>query len=334
MKSLTFTVNRQGFERNPTNCGPLLAESTLTGTLGAVTNVPSAFQVEGCNSLAFKPSFAATTTSKISKANGASLLTKIGQGSGEANIKSVVVTLPKQLPSRLTTLQKACPEATFAANPFSCPSGSNVGTATAVTPTLPAPLSGPAYLVSHGGAAFPDLDLVVEGNNGVRVILVGNTDIKKGITTTRFLTAPDVPVTSFTVNLPTGPHSALGAVSDLCAVPLVMPTTITGQNGKVVKQNTRIGVTGCGVRIVGVKVIGNSVFVTVQTFGAGRISASGSGLTSASRKLKSATRGAGLKLTLTSRGRSRHRPIHIKLRVGFVPTRGAHSTATKTVTFR
>jgi hypothetical protein len=113
-----------------------------------------------------------------------------------------------------------------------------------------------------------------------------------------------------------------------------MPTTITGQNGKVVKQNTRIGVSGCGVRIVGVKVIGNSVFLTVQTFGAGRISASGSGLTSASRKLGSATRGAGLKLTLTSRGRSRHRPIHIKVRVGFVPTRGAHSTALKTVTFR
>jgi hypothetical protein len=334
LKSLTFTLNRQGFERNPTNCGPLLAESTLTGTLGAVTSVASAFQVEGCNSLGFKPSFAATTTSKISKANGASLLTKVAQAPGEANIKSVVVRLPKQLPSRLTTLQKACPEATFAANPFSCPSGSNVGTATAVTPTLPAPLSGPAYLVSHGGAAFPDLDLVVEGNNGVRVILVGNTDIKKGVTTTSFLTTPDVPVTSFTVNLPTGPHSALGAVSDLCAVPLVMPTTITGQNGKVVKQNTRIAVTGCGVRIVGVKVIGKSVFLTVQTFGPGRISASGSGLSSASRKLSSASRGAGLKLSLTSRGRSRRRPIHIKVRVGFVPTKGAHSTAFKTVTFR
>jgi hypothetical protein len=333
IKSIAVTINRQGFERNPTNCGSLLVESTLTGTLGTSSSLSTPFQAEGCGSLGFKPTFGASTTSKISKANGASLLTRVTQGSGEANIKSVVVTLPKQLPSRLTTLQKACPEATFAANPFSCPAGSNVGTATAVTPVLPAPMTGPAYLVSHGGAAFPDLDLVVEGN-GYRVILVGNTDIKKGITTTRFVSTPDVPVTSFTVNLPTGPHSALGAVSDLCAVPLVMPTTITGQNGKVVKQNTRIGVSGCGVRIVGVKVIGNSVFLTVQTFGAGRISASGSGLTSASRKLGSATRGAGLKLTLTSRGRSRHRPIHIKVRVGFVPTRGAHSTALKTVTFR
>jgi hypothetical protein len=332
IKSIAVSINRQGFQRNPTNCGVLLTESTLTGTLGTSSSVSTPFQAEGCGSLGFKPSFGASTSSKVSKANGASLFTKVTQGSGEANIKAVVVSLPKQLPSRLTTLQKACPEATFAANPFSCPGASNVGTATAVTPVLPAPMTGPAYLVSHGGAAFPDLDLVVEGN-GYRVILVGNTDIKKGITTTSFVSTPDVPVTSFTLNLPTGPHSALGAFGDLCAAPLLMPTTMTGQNGKVVKQNTKISVSGCGVRIVGVKAIGNSVFLTVQTFGAGRISASGSGLTSASRKLSSASRGAGLKLTLTSRGRRRHRPLHIKVRVGFVPTRGAHSTAFKTITF-
>ena len=51
---------------------------------------------------------------------------------------------------------------------------------------------------SHtAAAAFPDLDLVLEGN-GVRVILVGNTDIKNGITTTTFASTPDVPVTSVT----------------------------------------------------------------------------------------------------------------------------------------
>src|SRR5438067_10736464 len=42
-------------------------------------------------------------------------------------------------------------------------------------------------------SSFPDLDLVLEGN-GVRVIVVGNTDIKKGITTTTFASTPDVPV--------------------------------------------------------------------------------------------------------------------------------------------
>ena len=50
--------------------------------------------------------------------------------------------------------------------------------------------------------------------NGVRVILVGNTNIKNGITTTNFATTPDVPVSSITVNLPIGPHSALAAFGE------------------------------------------------------------------------------------------------------------------------
>ena len=119
--------------------------------------------------------------------------------------------LPKQLPSRLTTLQKACLAKVFEANPLNCKKespGSEVGTATAITPVLPVPMKGPAFLVSHAGEAFPSLELVLEGE-GVRVIVEGKTNIKKGITTTNFASTPDVPVSSITVNLPLGPHSAL-----------------------------------------------------------------------------------------------------------------------------
>src|SRR5205807_4644206 len=142
---------------------------------------------------------------------------------------------------------------TFAANPLGCAETAVVGTANAVTPTLPGEMKGIAVLVSHGGAAFPDLDLVLEGS-GVRIILVGNTDIKNGITTTTFASTPDVPVSSFVLKLPIGPHSALAANGNLCASKLVLPTTITGQNGAQIKQNTPIAVTGCGVRIVRRKV--------------------------------------------------------------------------------
>ncbi len=191
----------------------------------------------------------------------------------------MLVQLPKQLPSRLTTLQQACPEATFAANPYNCPGGSFVGGVRANTPVLSGKLKGPAILVSHADAAFPDLDLVLE-TEGVRVILVGNTNIKNAITTTSFATLPDVPVSSITVNLPIGGHSALAGNGNLCASSLVMPTTITGQNGFQVKQNTKMSVLGCGVRIVGEKVIGNTAYITVQTFEAGRISGSGPNLAS------------------------------------------------------
>jgi hypothetical protein len=206
--------------------------------------VSNPFEAAGCQTLAFKPSFKAASSARSSKANGAELETTVNETIGQANIKSVLVQLPAQLPSRLTTLQKACLAATFEANPGSCPPGSFVGGARANTPTLPGKLQGPAILVSHGGEAFPDLDLVMDAN-GVRVILVGHTDIKKAITTTNFSTTPDVPVSSITVNLPRGPNSALTANGSLCQKPLIMPTTITGQNGKQIKQNTRINVRNC-----------------------------------------------------------------------------------------
>jgi uncharacterized low-complexity protein len=333
LRSLTVTVNRQGFELNPTNCGLLSAESTLSSTTGALTTVPSTFQAEGCSALAFKPSFTASTSAKTSKANGASLEVKVSQPFGQANINSVVTSLPKQLPSRLTTLQKACLEATFAANPLSCPAASNVGTATAVTPVLPHPMSGPAYLVSHGGAAFPDLDLVLEGD-GVRIILVGNTDIKNGITTTTFASSPDVPVSSFVLKLPTGPHSALAANGNLCASKLVLPTTITGHNGAQVKQNTPIGVTGCGVRIVRRRVSHGTVTLTVQVFEAGRLSVGGTGLRGVSRRLgKAAT--VTLKLPLSAGGKRRHKPFRTRVKVSFVPSNhGPHSSASTVLRVR
>jgi hypothetical protein len=334
LRGLTVSINKQGFLLNPTSCAAMATESTVTSTFGATQNLSSPFQLSSCNALKFKPAFIAKSNALTSKANGASLETTINEVPGQANIKSVKVQLPLQLPSRLTTLQKACPAATFEANPFNCPSGSFVGGSRANTPTLPGKLSGPAILVSHANAAFPDLDLVMEAN-GVRSILVGNTDIKKGITTTTFASTPDVPVSSITVNLPLGAHSALAANGNLCAKPLVMPTTITGQNGTVVKQNTKIGVANCGVRVVGHKVVGGTAYLTVQTFGAGRISGKGSGLAATFRKLAKAQKAVTLKVPLSRGGRARRKPFKVKVRIGFVPkTKGGKSSVSfVTVTF-
>jgi hypothetical protein len=283
VKSINVTIDRPGFILNPTNCESQTIAATIAAAQGAKASVSSHFAVSGCPSLSFKPSFTASTQGKTSKAQGASLDTKVSfPASGEVNIRSVRVELPVQLPSRLTTLQKACPAATFQVNPASCPPESIVGIAKASTPVLPVTLEGPAYLVSHAAESFPNLVVILQGD-GVRVDLTGLTDIKKGVTSSTFASIPDVPVSSFELYLPEGPHSALAANGNLCAltatktvrerVPLrshghivrrhgrvvtvlrsvkktvpgtlSMPTMITGQNGAVINQTTKIKVAGC-----------------------------------------------------------------------------------------
>jgi hypothetical protein len=255
VQAVDVAIDRSGFIFNPTGCAQKAITGTVTGAQGASAAVSVPFAAGGCAALPFKPAFAVSTQGRTSKKSGASLDVKVASSAGQANVAKVVVSLPKQLPARLTTLQQACPEATFAANPATCPAGSNVGTAKAVTPVLNEPAAGPAYLVSHGGAAFPDLVVILQAQ-GVRLDLVGNTNIRKGITTSTFSSVPDAPISSFELRLPQGPRSALAtnlpakARGSLCGPQLVMPTTITGQNGAQVKQSTKITVSGCARKAV------------------------------------------------------------------------------------
>jgi hypothetical protein len=249
IKHVNVTINRPSFTFNPTNCSPTAITGSLMSSQGASSALQVPFQVTNCATLAFKPQFKVSTAGKTSRANGASLDVKLAYPKApwgsQANIKSVKVDLPKQLPSRLTTLQKACPDSTFNQNPASCPAGSRVGTATATTPIIPVSLSGPAYFVSHGGAKFPELVIVLSGY-GVTVQLHGETFISPaGITSSTFRTIPDVPIGSFELKLPQGGGSALAANGNLCTATLKMPTTFTAQNGLVIHQSTPIASTGC-----------------------------------------------------------------------------------------
>lgn len=245
VRDVRVSVDKPGFFQNPTSCADKTISGVLTSTAGASANVSQHYQAADCAKLGFKPSFRVSTSGRTSRSKGASLIVNVGMRPGGANIAKVRVRLPRELPSRVSTLNLACVDSVFESNPAACPEGSRVGTAIAVTPILRSPLTGPAYIVSHGGAAFPDLEIVLQGE-GIEIVLDGKTDIKNGVTTSSFNTVPDEPVSSFRLSLPQGPHSILGAPGGrLCKAKLLMPTTITGQNGAVVEQNTRIAVTGC-----------------------------------------------------------------------------------------
>ncbi len=281
IKHVNFITTRPGFTFNPTNCDPMDVTGSVSSVEGSSSAVAVPFQATNCATLAFAPKFAVSTSGKTSKADGASLSVKLtypkAPFGSQANIAKVKVDLPKQLPSRLTTLQKACTAAQFEANPAGCPAASVIGHAKAITPLIPVPLEGPAYFVSHGGEAFPSLIVVLQGY-GVKIDLVGTTFISKaGITSSTFKTVPDAPVGSFELTLPEGKYSALAANGNLCALTktvtvkkkvkvkvhgknktvtrkvkearattLSMPTEFVAQNGAEIHETTPVGVSGCG----------------------------------------------------------------------------------------
>jgi hypothetical protein len=255
IKKINATTTRSNFQFNPTNCNKMEVTGTIHSSEGGSDTIGVPFQVTNCAALKFTPKFSVSTAGRNSKAGGATLTAKLSEPAGvqgsQANITRVKVDLPKQLPSRLTTLQKACTNAQFELNPANCPKESKIGYAKVTTPLLPVPLEGPAIFVSHGGEAFPSLTMVLQGY-GVTVDLVGTTFISKaGITSTTFKTVPDVPFNTFTLTLPQGKFSALAAnvpTKDhysLCGQKLAMPTEFLGQNGMKINEDTAISVAGC-----------------------------------------------------------------------------------------
>src|SRR5665213_3317494 len=249
IQHVNVTISREHFTFNPTNCNKMAITGSLLSTEGASSALSVPFQVTNCAVLKFAPKFAVSTSGKTSRSKGASLNVKLtypkAPFGSQANIARVKVDLPKQLPSRLTTLQKACTAAQFELNPANCPKASFIGHAKATTPLIPVPLEGPAIFVSHGGEAFPSLIVVLQGY-GVTLDLVGSTFISKaGITSSTFKTVPDAPVGSFELTLPEGKYSALAANGTLCKSKPAMPTAFVAQNGAEIHESTKITVSGC-----------------------------------------------------------------------------------------
>ncbi len=249
IQHVEVSVDRPDFTFNPTDCEKHQITGSLRSDQGSSSALSVPYQVTNCAVLKFKPDFSVSTQGKTSRKQGASLTVKLSYPAGSfgraANVAKVKVDLPKQLPSRLTTLQKACPDATFQANPAACPPDSIVGSAHATTPVLQGGYSGPAYFVSHGGAKFPELIVLLQGQ-GVTIQLHGETFIsKEGITSSTFRQIPDVPIGAFELTLPQGTDSALAANGNLCTSKLLMPTAFVAQNGASIHQNTPIKATGC-----------------------------------------------------------------------------------------
>jgi hypothetical protein len=285
LQTVNVEINRAGFMLNPTNCEQQQVKATLESAEGALAQVATPFRVTNCATLPFKPSFSASTRAYTSRRDGAALGVKLAQKQGEANIRKVETQLPIQLPSRLPTLTQACTEEQFKKDPANCPGGSFVGYAMAQTPLLAKPLTGPAVLVARGAefpnlevilqGEGVTIDLVGRTNihNGVTYSYfetvpdapVQSFELHLPEGTHSLLGANggfcSRPAGKAKVKKAKRLEKRARRLSDKkrarklrrrarelrkpVPVTMTMPTTIEGQNGAVVRQNTKVAVSGC-----------------------------------------------------------------------------------------
>ena len=253
LQALEVVVDRPEFSFNPTNCSPMSVTGVLNGSEGAADPLSYPFDASNCAGLPFHPGFTATRRARRAKRTARASIVKVtSAGLGQANIAKTTVTMPKALPSRLTTIQKACTRR--AVQRQSCRLSGRLDDRDRDDPharSSPTRCRAPHTSSPTAAPRSPTSSSCSQGE-GVKIILDGKTHIKKGVTYWRLRKrVPDAPFTSFETVLPTGPHSALTAnVAEkkhysLCGQKLQMPTVITAQNGKVIEQNTKIAIQGC-----------------------------------------------------------------------------------------
>jgi hypothetical protein len=222
-----------GFSVNPTNCEPMAISGKVTGANGAVANISNPFQVGDCASLKFKPNLKIQLHGGTKRADYQRLTATVTypEGPGYANISRAAVTLPHSEFLAQEHIRTVCTRVQFAAH--ACPAGSIYGHATAMTPLLDQPLTGPVYLRSSDNK-LPDLVAALRGPDAqpIEVELDGRTDSIHGGIRNTFDLVPDAPVSKFTLQLQGGKKSLIVNSRNLCAGPKQRATVrLNAQNG-------------------------------------------------------------------------------------------------------
>jgi len=232
VRSIALELGRPDFSLNPTSCDPMAVGGSVTSALGMSQALSSPFQVGGCSALPFKPKIAISIKGATKRGGHPALKAVATARPGEANIGRVAVALPPTEFLDQGNIKTICTRVQFSAH--ACPAASIYGKATATTPLLDSPLSGPVYLRSSTHK-LPDLVVALKGpaSQPIEVVLVGKVDtFHKGLRNT-FEGVPDAPVTKFTLQMQGGPKKGLIENSaNICRASNKATVLMDGQNGK------------------------------------------------------------------------------------------------------
>jgi hypothetical protein len=244
MRSIQVNLDRPNFMINPTNCSAFSVGSKGIGDEGTITDFTSYFQAVNCRTLPFKPKITIKQVGgkkATRRAKNPSLQLDMRTRTGDANIKSVSVTLPNAFEIDQRHLGNICSEKELLED--QCAGRTQIGRATTTTPLLDQPLNGPVYAVS-GSGGLPRLAFILNG----QVSLVPRADaktVKGGRLRTTASVVPDAPIGHFSLRVFGGKQGYLVNTRNLCERPPVVEVGFVAQNGKrltrSVKTSTRCG---------------------------------------------------------------------------------------------
>lgn len=239
-RSIRIDLDRPGFALNPTNCEPFSVQASIAGSEGATAAPSRHFQVANCAALGFEPKLSVQLLGSTQRNGNPALRAVLTAGSGEANVRSVVATMPHAEFVAVEHLRNVCSRVQFAER--KCPAGSVYGEATAYTPLLDKPLEGPVYLRSSR-SGLPDIVADLRGQ--LSIVLAAHIDSVDGRLRAKFDSVPDAPVSRFVLEMKSGSKGLLVNSEDLCTGPKKANVRFTGQNGATLMRAPKLR-TSCG----------------------------------------------------------------------------------------
>jgi hypothetical protein len=239
VRAVTVSIDRSSFIINPTNCEPMTASASLTGTNGATATPSNRFQVGDCADLKFSPKLKLSLKGGTKRNKNPALTAVLTQPAAQANIAKVAVTLPHSEFLDQSHIRTVCTRVQFAAN--QCPAAAIYGEAEAITPLLDQPLKGPVYLRSSTNK-LPDLVVALKGpaSQPIEVNLAGRIDSVKGGIRNSFELVPDAPVTKFVLKMQGGKKGLLVNSTDICRGAHKATVKMAGQNGKLASSTPSV----------------------------------------------------------------------------------------------
>ncbi len=346
-RSIAVTLDRPGFMFNATSCEPAAVAATLTSAGGTAVRASTPYQPQGCAGLRFAPKLRLGFTGKTQtgKRSHPGLTASLGTLVGGAGLARVRVELPLSVALDLDNSKQIwCKPAAAAAR--ACPASSIVGRATARTPALPQPLSGPIYFVDGRYAPegstnrrLPKLWLKLEGS-GVPLDLWAESEVTKDLRlATTFIGVPDAPISGFELRIDAGARGILISSGGICGDARVAQTAFDAQNGGRRSGRVTIAAPACRPRIVSLKAGAGRRQVAVALDGLlpGRVSLSGAGIRATSRTV-GAAHSATIPVALSTAARralAAGTPVTVRVRVALAPRGGRRvSGATRSLTIR